>query len=159
MKRSTVSWILKAVLVVGALGILLAAAYMLPTYMKHVVAVMPELSGAYGWVVAYGWLLSIPALVCVALLWQVFGTIATNDAFCQKNALRFTRIWQLALFDLGLVVAMGIFLILNRAMPPFLILTVSTLLFLGVTAGATAFALAGLTGSAAEMAENDKMTI
>ena len=92
-------------------------------------------------------------------MWRVFDTIAVNDAFCRQNALRFTRVWQLALFDLALVVAMAVFLGFNRAMPPYLIFTLSMLAFLGVTSGATAFALAGLVNNAAQLAENDKMTI
>lgn len=159
MKRATVAWILKAVLILTALGVLLAAGVFLPMYMKHVAHAKPELAFTSPWVIAYGWLLALPVFVCFVLLWRVFGTIATGEAFCKQNALRFTRIWQLALFDLALVLAMAVFLFINQALPLFLIFTLSMLAFLGVAVGSVTFALSGLVSNAAQLAEDDKMTI
>lgn len=159
MNNKTVTWLLKAVLIVSACAILITAVNLLPMYMRHVVEVMPELSGWYGWIIAYGWLLAIPALLALALMWLVFDTIAAGGAFCEKNAVRFTRVWQLALFDEAWVIVMAVFLWVNRIMPPFIVVTVLGLLFFGVAAGVTCFALSGLVRNAARLREENEMTI
>lgn len=43
MKKTTVAWLLKAVLILCACGVLVAAGNLLPMYMNHVRAVRPEL--------------------------------------------------------------------------------------------------------------------
>lgn len=159
MKRPMVAWLLKLVLVICAAGIVLAAGLLLPSYMRHVAQVKPELSGWYGWIVAFGWLLAIPALAATALLWQVFSTIGNNTSFCSANALRFTRVWILAVVDLVLVMSMGLFLWINQVTPPFLVLTCCGLLFLGAAACLTAVALSGLVRSAVALKEDHDMTI
>lgn len=159
MKKTTVAWLLKAVLILCACGVLVAAGNLLPMYMNHVRAVRPELSGWYGWMIAYGWTLAIPALVALLLLWRVFGTIAADEAFCEQNARRFKRVWQLCTLDLALLAGMGLFLWINHVTPPFLVTAVAGLLFLGVAAAIVCFALSGLCESAAKMREENEMTV
>ena len=159
MKRTMVAWLLKLVLVICAAGILLAAGLLLPAYMRHITQVKPEIDGWYGWMIAYGWLLALPALGAVALMWRVFSTVGDNTAFCERNALRFTWVWRLAAFDLALVTAMGLLLWASQVTPPFLVLTFAALFFLGAAACLTAIALSGLVSSAVSLKEDHDMTI
>lgn len=159
MKRTTVAWMLKAVLLVCACGALLAAGYLLPNYLGHVREVRPELTGWYGWGMAFGWLLTVPALLALALLWRVLDTLAAGEPFCADNARRFRQTARLAALDLALVAALGMILWINHISPPFLTMTVLGLMFLGVAAGLACFALSGLFSGAARLREENEMTV
>ncbi len=159
MKKSTVAVLLRIVLVFAVLAAVLGLAFILPWYLRHVVSVMPELGAWYVIGQALGGLAA--ALVFIALwqLWQVFGTIGTGEAFCADNALRLKRIWRLALADTAFVAGIAFFLIVNKAFPRFLMLCFCGAVFIGLVAAVVCFALSGLVKSAADISDENKLTI
>lgn len=159
MKRTTVAWLLRMVLLLMLLALLTLLCFMLPAYMRHVVNVMPELASWYVIAQVFGWIVALPVLAALWLLWQLFGTIGDGSAFCVDNAKRLRIIWRLALADLIPVIGMAIFLAANGAMPPFLMICFGGAIFVGLVAALTCFALCGLVSSAAELNEEHKLTI
>ncbi|MCI6376439.1 MAG: DUF2975 domain-containing protein [Clostridiales bacterium] len=159
MKRTLCGRILQAGVIGTALAVLVIAGRFLPMYMRHIADVRPELSGWYGWGILLGWVLALPVLYALVQLWRIFATLAGKEVFSLTNAGRFARIWKLAALDTGLVAIIGLALLVSQTMPPFLMITVSMLLFLGTLCCAVCFALSGLVRSAALMREENDMTV
>ena len=103
--------------------------------------------------------MALPVLYALVQLWRIFATLAGKEVFSLTNAGRFARIWKLAALDTGLVAIIGLALLVSQTMPPFLMITVSMLLFLGTLCCAVCFALSGLVRSAALMREENDMTV
>lgn len=159
MKRTTVTWLLRSVLVLALLALLALLVVFVPTYMRHVVDVMPGISSWYVIAQVFGWVVAVPVFIALWLLWRVFGTISEGNAFSQENAKRLRLIWQLALIDLVPVVGMGIFLLVNNAMPRFLSLCFGAAVMTALIAALVCFALSGLVSSAADISDENKLTI
>ena len=159
MKRTTVAWLLRTVLILALLALLALLLCMIPAYMRHVISALPEISDWYTLALVFSWIVALPVFVALWLLWRVFGTIGDNSAFCQANAKRLRLIWQLALAGLVPVVAMVIFLLANNVMPPFLSLCFGAAIMVALVAALTCFALSGLVASAAALNEENKLTI
>jgi len=159
MKKSLCSRILQAGVIGSALAVLMLAGRFLPMYMRHITDVQPELSGWYSWGILLGWILALPVFYALVQLWRIFATLAGGEVFSEANAGRFAHIWKLAALDTGLVALLGLVLILTQTTPPFLMMTVSALLFAGVLSWAVCFALSGLMRSAAMMREENDMTV
>ena len=159
MKRTTVSWLLRSVLILMLLALLTLLVVMIPAYMKHVTTVMPEISSWYALALAFSWIVAVPVFIALWLLWQIFGTVGEGNAFCHENAKRLRLICRLALADLVPVIGMVIFLLCNNVMPPFLIICFGGAIMIGLVAALVCFALSGLVVSAADMNDENKLTI
>lgn len=159
MSKTWMARLLKLVLLVCACGVVMTAANLLPVYLSHVEAVRPDLAGWMIWIIAYGWVLAIPVLFSLWLLWRVMDTLGKGEPFCMANAARFKRIWQMAAFDWLMVAAMGVFLWCNGARPGFLVMVISGLLFTGFAVAVVCFVMSELVRQAARMREENEMTI
>jgi hypothetical protein len=159
MKSTTATWLLKAVLVISTLAILFVACWGVPRFMGHVTYVRPEL---WPWVLpmdAYAGLIAIPVLITIVLLWRVFDTIPRNEAFSPANAIRFQRIALLATADLVLVLALAAFLLISGVIAPFLVISLMAAVYIGVVALIVFNVLAALVRNAAEIKQDNELTI
>ncbi|MDD3212697.1 MAG: DUF2975 domain-containing protein [Eubacteriales bacterium] len=159
MKTKTASWLLKIVLAFSALVVLAVAFWAVPQYMAHVVYVRPSLSP---WVLpmkACAGLIALPVLAAIVLLWRVFGTIPENEAFSMQNAKRFQMIAWLSVGDLLLVLLLAVFLFVSHAIPAFILMCLSAAVYIGVVAAIVFSVLAALVRNAAEMKQDNELTI
>lgn len=158
MKRSTVTLLLKGVLVLCALMVAVCAFVFLPIYMGHVAEVRPDLSAWYGWMIAFGVAVALPVWFAIGVMWRVFDDIAAGRAFTLRNAARLRLISRLALGDLIAVALLGIYLLFHCIMP-FLVAVFGGAIFAGLLMTLTCAALSGLTQNAAELKHDSDMTI
>lgn len=159
MKTKTASWLLKIVLAFSTLAVLAVVGWGVPQYMAHVVHVRPSLSPWVFPMEAYAWLMAIPVLAAIALLWLVFGTIQENEAFSLENARRFQKIAWLAVGDLMLALLLAVFLILSHVIPAFIAMCLTAAVFIGVVAAIVFHVLAALVRNAAEIKQDNELTI
>lgn len=159
MKLTKATILLKAVLVFSAIALAGVVFGCVPAYMQHVIHVRPDLAGWDYWMRAYGFLIAAPVWVTMVLLWQIFDTIPKNNSFTADNAKRFQLISWMAEGDLCVVGAFALFLVLAGVTPPFLVVCFSGTLFAGIIAAVVFHVLGGLVRNAAEIKQDNDMTI
>ncbi len=159
MKPNTASVLLKAVLIISTIAILSIVFWGVPQYMQHVVYVRPSLSVWIWPMQLYAGLLTVPVLLAITLLWRVFTTVATGEAFSMLNAIRFERIKWLAAGDLLLVLILAAFLILSGVIPAFILLCLLAAIYIGVVAVIVFHVLGALVRNAAQIKQENELTI
>lgn len=159
MKTTTATLLLKIVLVLSALAILFVAGWGVPRYMGHVTYVRPDLGVWALPMDLYGAVLAVPVLIAIVLLWRVFDTLPENEAFSLPNARRFRLIGRLALGDLALVLILAVFLIISGVMPAFILMCLLGATYVGVVAAIVFHVLAALVGRAAQLEQDNELTI
>ena len=159
MSRKTVSILLKALVVCTALGLAFAIAVLLPTYLRHVVEVCPELRACFFWGIVYSCALAVPVCWALVLAWQVFTTIGNDTTFCPENAKRLKTAALLATVDTAAVLASMVFLFFANALPPFLMLTFGGTAFAGFALAVVCFALGELVAQATRIKQENDLTV
>lgn len=159
MKTKTASWLLKIVLAFSALAVLSVVCWGVPQYMAHVVYVRPSLSPWVFPMEAYAGVMALPVLAAIVLLWRVFETIPKNEAFSMQNAKRFRTIAWLAVGDLLLVLLLAVFLIVSGVIPAFILMCLSAAVYIGIVAAIVFYVLAALVRNAAEIKQDNELTI
>ena len=159
MKLTRATLLLKAVLVLSAIVLALAVFGGVPAFMQHVIHVIPSLA-VWDYIMrGYGLLIALPVWAVMVLLWLVFDTIPKSEPFCMANVKRFRQIVWLAVGDLGLALALGMFLIISGVTPPFIMLCLTGATFLGIIATIVFYVLAGLLQNAVAIKQDNDMTI
>ena len=159
MKLTTASILLKVVLVVSALVLGAVAFWFVPMYMAHVIQVRPDLAAWDYWMRGYALLVALPVWAVMVLLWRVFGSIPHNNAFSHGNAQAFQWIAWLADFDLALVGGFFIFLCIAGVTPGFLVISFGGAIYMGIVAAIVFHVLSALVRNAAELKQDQDMTI
>lgn len=144
-----------------ATGLLGAVFYFwaLPSVGKFIAEVSPEFVGAYyPWLILF-WVTAIPCYTALILLWKVIKSIDTDELFRKVNADRFTMVAKLAYTDASIFIAANIlFLFLNFNHPSILIAS-AFVCVVGVAFGICMKALAGFFDKAADLQEENDLTI
>jgi hypothetical protein len=144
-----------------ATGLLGAVFYFwaLPSVGKFIAEVSPEFAGAYyPWLILF-WVTAIPCYTALVLLWKVIKSIDTDELFRKVNADRFTMVAKLAYTDASIFIAANIlFLFLNFNHPSILIAS-AFVCVVGVAFGICMKALAGFFDKAADLQEENDLTI
>lgn len=144
-----------------ATGLLGAVFYFwaLPSVGKFIAEVSPEFAGAYyPWLILF-WVTAIPCYTALVLLWKVVKSIDTDELFRKVNADRFTMVAKLAYTDASIFIAANIlFLFLNFNHPSILIAS-AFVCVVGVAFGICMKALAGFFDKAADLQEENDLTI
>ncbi len=159
MKLSRATILLKAVLVLSAIVLGFVVFGGVPAFMQHVTDVRPDLAGWDYIMRAYGLLLALPVWAVMVLLWLVFDTVPKNESFCMANVNRFRLIARLAAGDLILVLALGLFLVISGATPPFIMMCLTGATYLGIVAIIVFYVLAGLLQNAVAIKQDNELTI
>ncbi len=159
MKPQTASVLLKVVLVISTIAILSIVFWGVPQYMAHVVYVRPSLSIWVWPMQLYAGLLATPVFVAIVMLWKVFTTVSTGEAFSAPNVIRFERIKWLATGDLLLVLILAAFLIITGVIPAFILLCLLAAVYIGVVAIIVFHVLGALVRNAAQIKQENDLTI
>lgn len=159
MKLTKATLLLKAVLIFSAVCLAGAVFGCVPAYMSHIIQARPNLSVWDFWMKAYAFLIALPVWATIVLLWQIFDTIPKNDSFTLDNARRFQWISRLAEGDLCLVAALGLFLVISGVIPALIAACLMATIFGGIVASVVFHVLGGLVRNAAEIKQDNEMTI
>lgn len=142
-------------------GLLGAVFYLwaLPSVGKFIAELSPEFAGAYyPWLVLF-WITAIPCYAALVLLWKVIKSIDTDELFRKVNAYRFRMVARLAFADVIVFMAANVlFLLLNFNHPSILIAS-AFVCVVGVAFGICMKAMAGFFDKAADLQEENDLTI
>ena len=131
----------------------------LPSVGKFIAEVSPEFAGAYyPWLILF-WITAIPCYTALVLLWRVIKSIDSDELFRKVNADRFRILGKLAFADAAVFMAANIiYLFLNFNHPSILIAS-AFVCAVGVAFGICMKAMAGFFDKAADLQEENDLTI
>lgn len=142
-------------------GLLGAVFYVwaLPSVGKFIAELSPEFAGAYyPWLILF-WITAIPCYTALVLLWKIIKSIDTDELFRKVNADRFRMVARLAFADVVIFMAANVlFLFLNFNHPSILIAS-AFVCIVGVAFGICMKAMAGFFDKAADLQEENDLTI
>ncbi len=159
MKQQELSRWLRVVVAVGWVICVLLAFVVGPLLAAEAVLVEPRLAWLKWPCLTALWLGVGIVAVALGFAWRIFAEIGRDNSFCMENARRLRVISILALSDTLLCVAVMLALLLLRVLLPGMLLLM--LLITAVCAGITvaAAALSHLTVKAAQMQDENDLTI
>ena len=106
------------------------------------------------------WLICLPVLAVLVLVWRMAGRIGANNSFCVENAQALKWICLLAFGDTVLYLIRAlVFLLATPALPSILILPVIGVLLIGVAISVVSAVLSHLIQKAAELKADQNLTI
>lgn len=106
------------------------------------------------------WLVCLPVLAVLVLVWRMAGRIGADNSFCVENAQALKCICLLAVGDTALYLVRAlVFTLALRTAPPILVLLVIGVLLVGVAISVVAAVLSHLIQKAAELKAEQDLTI
>ncbi len=162
MKKTTMTRLLHAVLIVG--GVLLAVLFFwaVPMYGKYIaMEEAPEFAFAYWPCLICAWCFAIPVFAALIPAWRIFSSIsAPEGAFTRANARCFRWISYLAFAD-AVIFPAGMLIIgyLGAGSAPLAVLVTPAVIFFCVAVGIAALVLSHLVDDAASLQEESDLTI
>ncbi len=144
-----------------ATGLLGAVFYLwaLPSVGKFIAEVSPEFAGAYyPWLILF-WVTALPCYTALFLLWKVIKSIDTDELFRKVNADRFALVAKLAYTDAAVFMAANIMFLFFNFNHPSILIASAFVCIVGVAFGICMKALAGFFDKAADLQEENDLTI
>lgn len=130
--------------------------------------VFPDLIRGVG-AEAFGWLVTpsivavslsaIPIVIALVLFWQICTEIGRDNSFCHRNAWRLSGIGFCALADIAYCVVGTVTIFVITGGHPGVLLVAATAIFIGLAIALAAFLLSHLVLKAAEMKDENDLTI
>ena len=119
----------------------------------------PEYSHClYPWLI-FLWLTAVPCYIVLALVWKIAGNIGRDNSFCKENAVMMKRISVLAAIDSAFFFSGNIVYWLIGFNHPSLLLASFFVVFIGVSFSVAAAVLSHLIFKAADIKEENELTI
>lgn len=153
------NWLKSVVIGLGVLGAIVYG-FVLPMGWKMGTINHASLGGEAYWIrMGFLWVTAIPCYIALVYAWKVFTEIGRNNSFSFANAKYFKNIAILALVDtIYYMVGNLIMFFLNMNHPGILLVTF-LISFVGVAVVIVCAALAQLVQKAAELKEENELTI
>ena len=106
------------------------------------------------------WLVCLPVLAVLVLVWRMAGRIGADNSFCVENAQALKWICALAVLDTGLCLVGGLALaVILRGLPPFLLLLCAAVMLVGTAIAVVSAVLSHLIQKAADLKADQDLTI
>ena len=159
-KQKTLSNWLKAVVI--GMGILAAVVYgaVLPAIWLEATADHATLGGTTCWIrLGFVWMTAIPVCIALVYAWKVFSEIGNNNSFSFVNAKYLKNIAVLALVDTIYYFVGNVVMFFANMNHPGVLLISSLICFVGVAVVIVCAALSQLVKKAAELKEENELTI
>lgn len=159
MKQENVAKWLKAV-VIGAV-LFGAGVYgcIIPTWGRAIAYDAPEFSDRFWPWLIFLWGTAIPCYIALVFAWKIFTQIGKNNSFSFVNAKYFKHITRLALADVVYFLLGNLVLLLWNKSHPGVFLASFLVAFVGVAIAVLSAALSQLVYKAAQMKEENELTI
>lgn len=159
MSQKELSRWLRAVVIVGWCGCALMAAWVMPELAREAAWVFPELNYLKWPCLIFFWCALVPVVVALWFAYKIFTEIGKDNSFCTENALRLRIISRLALADtVACLAAMAVLLLLN-ALHPGVFLLILAVIVVGTAVTVAAASLSHLTLKAANLQDENDLTI
>jgi Protein of unknown function (DUF3036). len=157
-QKSLSTWLRGIILGIAACGIVIYAC-MLPILGKDLTEIYPEFAYCYvPWLIVL-WISAIPCYLALYNGWKITSEIARDHSFSRENSVYLKQISLLALIDSSyFFVANLVLLFLNMNHPGILIVSLFVE-FAGVTVAVAAAVLSHLVQKAAEIQQENELTI
>ena len=159
MKQEHLAKWLKIIITGVAVCIAIVYVYIIPHFGQEIIFRFPEYSQWYlPWLVFVS-VTAIPIIIALVYCWQVALEIGRENSFSYINAKSLKRISRLAFVDsVYFIVGNILMLILNMNHPGILFLSLMVM-FAGIAISVAAAALSHLINKAAEIREENELTI
>jgi len=163
MKKTTMTRLLHAVLVIGAIVLAGAFFWALPMYGKYMATVeAPEFADAYWPCLIWAWCFAAPVFAALIPAWRIFSSIsAPEGAFTRSNARCLRWIAWLAFAD-AVIFPAGMVIVgatTGAGSPGLVVLVTPTVIFSCVAVGLASLVLSHLVDEAAALKEDNDLTI
>ena len=159
MSQLKLSKWLKAVIVGAVICGSILYFYVFPFWGSEIVTSNSEYSSWYWPWLIYLWITSIPCYAVLVCSWKIADQIGKDQSFCRKNAALLKLISILAAIDSAIVFAGNmILLFLNKNHPGIVFLSIF-IIFIGIAVTVTAACLSHLVLKAAQLREENDLTI
>ncbi len=159
MEQKSLARLLKGFLIgLGIVGIIVYG-MIIPMEGQLIAAQNPEFAYCYTPWLIFLWLTAVPCYAVLVIGWQIAGKIGEDRSFCYENAKWLKWISWLAFGDsIFFFVGNVVFLFLNMNHPGIVLFSL-LVDFVGAAIGVASAALSHLVNKAAEMQEQNDLTI
>jgi hypothetical protein len=159
MKQAALSRWLKAItIIIGLMGLAFYAG-VFPAIVNDFGMVFPEFKRLVLPSLIGIWASGVPCYVSLALFWGICTRIGRDRSFCAENARGLQWIGKLAIFDAVLCLAVTVLLVANGAINPGIYIIAFTIMFAGAAVALAALALSHLVLKAAQLKDENDLTI
>lgn len=159
MKFKSLSLWIKSVLIGFACCGILVLAVAVPTIGDAMTAAYPEFSGAYWPWMVFLWLAAVPCYAVLAIGWLIASHIARDNAFSSANAKLLRLVAVLAGADAVYFFVGNITLLILNMNHPGIVLLSLVIDFIGFAVCVASAALSRLTAKAADISDENALTI
>ena len=159
MKQKSLSNWLKAIIIgMGIVGLVFYG-LVVPALGNDLVSHYPEyIDGCYLWS-GLLWLTALPCYIVLYLAWKISDNIGKDNSFCKENALGMKYISTLALGNSIFFLAGNIIYLIIGFNHPSVILAALAVVFIGISIAVAAAVLSHLILKAAQLKEENDLTI
>ena len=159
MKKKSLSNWLKAIIIgMGFIGLVFYG-LVVPALGNDLVSHYPEYSDAYYLWVAFLWLTAVPCYIVLYLAWKISDNIGKDNSFSKENAVSMKYISMLAAGDSIFFFIGNIIYLVIGFNHPSVVLASLVIVFIGVSIAVAAAVLSHLILKAAQLKEENDLTI
>lgn len=157
-QKSLSKWLKGIIVGIAICGLVIYAA-LVPMFGRDLAEAYPEFAHAYTPWLAILWISAIPCYLVLYHGWKITAQIARDNSFSKENACSLKQICMLTLADAVYFFAANIAMLFLDMSHPSILLASLFVDFAGVVVAVTAAALSHLVLKAAEIQQENKLTI
>lgn len=157
-KKSMANWL--KIIIIG-MGIIGLAFYglIVPLLGDDIVSHYPEYSSWYYWWTGFLWLTAVPCYIVLYFAWKISTNIGKDNSFCKENAISMKHISTLVAGDSIFFFAGNIIYLVMGFNHPSVVLASLLVVFIGISIAGMAAVLSHLILRAAQIKEENDLTI
>lgn len=157
-QKSLSKWLKGIIIGIAVCGAVIYC-YLVPAYGQQAAEAYPEFSHCYVPWLTVIWVSAIPCYLGLYFGWKITGEIGRDNSFSMENARYLKNISMLALLDSGYFFLANLILLFLNMNHPGIFLISLFVEFAGVAVAVTAAALSHLVQKAAEIQNENELTI
>ena len=161
MKKTTMTRLLHAVLIVAAALAGLMFFWWLPTLGSQMALAEPEYAWAYWPCLIWAWIFALPIFAAIYPAWLVFSSISAPEGACTRLNARCLRAIAILAFADAVIFPAGMVILafMGAGQPGLTVLVTPAVMFVCAAVGIAALVLSHLVDDAAEMKEDQDLTV
>ena len=157
-QKSLSNWLKGVILEIAVCGLIIYAG-LIPLFGKDLAQANPEFAYCYyPWLIVL-WISAVPCSLVLYYGWRITVEIAKDNSFSMENAFYLKRISSLAILDSGYFFIANLVLLFLNMNHPGILLASLFVDFAGVVVAVAAAALSHLVQKAAEIQQENELTI
>lgn len=158
-QRALSNWLKGVVIGMGILGAIVYG-FVLPAIWQNATANHASLGGVVCWIrLGFVWVTAVPVYIALVYAWKVFTEIGNNNSFSFVNAKYLKNIAILALLDTAYYLVGNLIMFFLNMNHPGVLLISFLICFVGAAVVIVCAALSQLIQKAAELKEENELTI